>query len=221
MQAFSLSESKTLKILTNFLCINWKIVHDHIWKKRCDLVIEWEKSKGISIEQKRTSSKSTSSQLFLKKNSQSKRSSNKNNGKNDTNNNTNTPINSSYGNTTKNQDNIKNKILLAQQIETQVKKNTLSKIRTNMVQHWSQWRKKLTWKGNTWITHRRNQITPIIPTTPISIKTSTSIHTTDNHQSIITGNDKDTSFTINCTTSAVATAFILPTSSQDKNERFC
>ena len=28
MQAFSLSETRTLKILTNFLCINWKAIHD-------------------------------------------------------------------------------------------------------------------------------------------------------------------------------------------------
>ena len=40
MQAFSFSESKTLKILTNFLCINWKAVHDHIWKSRCEHIIE-------------------------------------------------------------------------------------------------------------------------------------------------------------------------------------
>src|SRR3984957_20482560 len=53
MQAFSLSKSKTLKILTNFLCINWKAIHDHIWKTRCEHIIEWERIKGISSKEKR------------------------------------------------------------------------------------------------------------------------------------------------------------------------
>ena len=51
----------------------------------------------------------------------------------------------------------------------------MAKIKTNVVSHWSQWRKKFTWKGNTWITHRRNQIIPIIPNSENSTTSKPSI----------------------------------------------
>jgi len=55
MQAFSLSESRTLKILTNFFCINWKAIHDIIWKDRCEMVIDKEQKLGITAQLKRNS----------------------------------------------------------------------------------------------------------------------------------------------------------------------
>src|ERR1700722_16215093 len=56
MQAFSLSESRTLKILTNFFCINWKAIHDIVWKERCEMVIDKEQKLGITVQIKRNSS---------------------------------------------------------------------------------------------------------------------------------------------------------------------
>ena len=141
MEAFSLSETKTTKLLTKFLCISWIAIHDLVWKSRCEKVIEWEHSRDITSQKKAKSyigrKKEDRKNILLENSSMSNNFSTSNN---------------SFTSIKKRDQKIKDKESKdewKQHIADKVKMNTLSKLKSNVVQHWSQWKKKFTWKGNT------------------------------------------------------------------------